>query len=75
LTELVRQRDLSEIGVALELYCFTDTTEWLKYEDIQSDIFDHLLAVLPFFELRIFQQPTGYDIQQLETKESKTDRV
>jgi len=64
--ELVRQRDPSELGVALELYCFTDTTEWLKYEEIQSDIFDHIFAVLPYFELRVFQQPTGYDFQNVK---------
>ena len=52
-------------GVPLELYCFTNTTAWVDYETIQSDIFDHLLAILPEFGLRAFQAPGGADMRAL----------
>jgi miniconductance mechanosensitive channel len=42
-----------------EVYCFTSTTAWSEYENIQADIFDHLLAIVPEFDLRLFQQPAG----------------
>lgn len=60
---IVRQLPPSPTGLPLEIYCFTDTTLWVEYESIQSDIFDHLLAILPEFGLRIFQQPSGRDLQ------------
>jgi miniconductance mechanosensitive channel len=53
-------------GLPLEIYCFTGTTEWLDYEGIQSDIFDHLIAILPEFDLRLFQEPSGLDLQGLK---------
>ncbi|MFP7722920.1 mechanosensitive ion channel family protein [Lysobacter sp. A3-1-A15] len=62
MTLLVRQLDPGATGIPLEVYCFTATTAWGEYEDIQSDIFDHLLAVLPEFGLRLFQQPGGADV-------------
>ena len=62
MTMLVRQLDPGATGIPLEVYCFTATTAWGEYEDIQSDIFDHLLAVLPEFGLRLFQQPGGADL-------------
>ena len=62
MTMLVRQLDPGATGIPLEVYCFTATTAWGEYEDIQSDIFDHLLAVLPEFGLRLFQQPGGADV-------------
>jgi miniconductance mechanosensitive channel len=49
-------------GLPIEIYCFTKTTEWRAYEDIQSDIFDHTIAILPEFGLRLFQRPTGSDL-------------
>ncbi len=55
MTFLVRQLPSSPEGVPLEIYTFTNTTEWEAYEKIQSDIFDHLFAILPKFGLRIFQ--------------------
>ena len=61
MTLLVRQLSLGSEGVPIELYCFTNTTEWGAYEDIQSDIFDHLLAIVPEFGLRLFQEPSGTD--------------
>ena len=61
MTMLVRQLNPSPEGLPIEIYCFTATTAWAAYEDIQSDIFDHLIAILPEFGLRLFQQPTGLD--------------
>ncbi|MBR8497954.1 mechanosensitive ion channel family protein, partial [Burkholderia cenocepacia] len=49
----------------LELYCFTDTTTWVDYETIQADLFDHLIAVLPEFGLRVYQHPSGFDMRQM----------
>ncbi len=62
---LVRQLEPTERGLPLQVYLFTDTIAWAEYEAIQADIFDHLLAVAPEFGLRVFQQPSGYDFQQL----------
>lgn len=61
LTCMVRQLPATATGLPLEIYCFTNTTEWVKYEAIQADIFDHLFAIAPYFDLRIFQNPSGYD--------------
>uniref|UniRef100_UPI003F854E51 mechanosensitive ion channel family protein n=1 Tax=Alicycliphilus soli TaxID=3228789 RepID=UPI003F854E51 len=63
MTLMVRTMEPTAEGVPLELYCFTATTAWLQYEGIQGDIFDHLIAVLPEFDLRLFQSPTGHDIR------------
>ena len=60
-TLMVRQLAPGPQGVALELYCFTDTTAWAVYEGIQADIFDHLIAILPEFDLKLFQEPSGGD--------------
>ena len=64
MTLLVRQLDPTTQGLPIEIYCFTNTTEWNAYEDIQSDIFDHMLAILPEFGLRPFQAPSGLDLQR-----------
>ena len=55
MTLLVRQLEPTTQGLPLEVYCFTRTTAWGEYEGIQSDVFDHLLAILPVFGLRVFQ--------------------
>ncbi len=65
MTLLVRQLAPGTTGVPLEIYCFTTTTSWGDYEGIQGDIFDHLLAIVPEFGLRLFQQPSGRDIAKL----------
>jgi miniconductance mechanosensitive channel len=65
MTVMVRQLKPGPEGLPIEIYCFTCTTEWIAYEDVQSDIFDHILAILPEFGLRLFQQPTGADLAQL----------
>lgn len=64
-TLLVRQLAPSERGLPLEIYCFTRTTQWQKYEDVQSDIFDHLMAATLDFDLRLFQDPAGSDIRSV----------
>ena len=66
LTFLVRQLAPSEKGIPIEIYVFTNITDWLAYEAIQSDIFDHLLAVLTEFGLQVFQNPTGKNFEQLK---------
>ena len=62
MTVLVRQMPSDDRGLPIEIYCFTNTTNWLEYESIQSDIFDHLLAAASWFDLELFQQPAGSDI-------------
>lgn len=62
-TILVRQLQPTSEGLPLEIYAFTNTIVWASYEAIQSDIFDHLIAIIPEFGLRIYQAPSGYDFQ------------
>ena len=64
-TLLVRQLQPTENGIPVELYIFTTDNRWANYEDIQSDIFDHLLSVLPEFGLRAFQAPSDYSFQSM----------
>jgi len=66
MTLLVRQLQPGREGLPIELYCFTNATAWGDYESIQSDIFDHIIALLPEFGLRVFQDPTGSDFKQLK---------
>lgn len=65
MTLIVRQLATEGRGIPIEIYCFSSVKEWAGYETIQADIFDHLFAVAPEFELNIFQEPTGYDFQSL----------
>jgi miniconductance mechanosensitive channel len=62
LTFLVRQLAPHEHGLPIEIYVFSRDQAWVKYEAIQSDIFDHVLAVIPLFDLRVFQSPSGADL-------------
>ncbi|WP_083750104.1 mechanosensitive ion channel family protein [Rhodohalobacter halophilus] len=66
MTMLVRQLEPTETGLPLQIYFFAATTVWAEYEGIQSDVFDHLLAIAPEFGLKVFQQPTGYDFRELK---------
>lgn len=66
MTLLVRQLQPTDTGLPLEIYAFTATVAWAEYEAIQGDIFDHLLAILPEFGLRLFQSPSGADFGQLK---------
>ncbi|MBS4024526.1 MAG: mechanosensitive ion channel [Clostridia bacterium] len=61
--QMVRQMAPGEHGLPLEIYVFTNDTNWANYENIQADIFDHIFAVVPEFGLRVFQEPTGYDMR------------
>ncbi|MGL4191321.1 mechanosensitive ion channel family protein [Vibrio misgurnus] len=65
MTLMVRQLAPTHDGISLEVYCFTNTTVWVEYERIQSDIFDHIFAVLPEFGLCVSQAPTGNDFRAL----------
>ncbi|MCD4735339.1 MAG: mechanosensitive ion channel family protein [Bacteroidales bacterium] len=66
MTFLVRQLHPTEKGLPIEIYVFSKIQSWAEYEDLQSDIFDHVLAVIPEFELKAFQNPSGADILQLK---------
>ncbi len=65
LTCMVYQMEANEFGVPIQVYCFTKTTDWAAYENIQSDIFDHLYAAAPEFGLEVFQQPSGGDFSKV----------
>ena len=65
MTFLVRQLQPTDKGLPIEIYVFSKIQEWAKYEDLQSDIFDHVLAVIPQFGLRVYQSPTGSDFAKL----------
>lgn len=65
MTLMVRQLEPTHEGISMELYCFAAHTEWVEFERIQSDIFDHVYAVLPQFGLRVAQAPTGNDFRRL----------
>jgi len=61
----VRQLQPTALGMPIELYFFSADTEWLKYEHLQAEVFDHILAMLNVFGLKVFQSPTGMDLQNL----------
>ena len=65
MTLLVRQLNPSGEGLPIEVYAFTNDTAWAAYEDIQADIFDHILAIAPEFGLRPYQSPSGNDLARL----------
>ena len=73
MTLMVRQLQPTETGLPMELYFFTDTVVWVDYERIQSDVFDHVLAVIPEFDLRVFQNPSGSDIEALRYQRPEPD--
>ncbi|MCK5820248.1 MAG: mechanosensitive ion channel [Bacteroidales bacterium] len=68
MTFLVRQLQSTERGIPIEIYVFSNDQAWANYESIQSDIFDHILAIMPEFELRVFQNPTGNDFKSLSSE-------
>ncbi len=65
MTLMVRQLEPTDKGLPLEIYCFSEVTKWIDYEGIISDIYDHLLAATPFFDLEIFQNLAGGDIHRM----------
>lgn len=66
LTCMVRQLQPTEKGIPMELYFFAATTQWIPYEDIQSDVFDHIMAIVPEFGLQVFQGVAGADLRHLK---------
>jgi miniconductance mechanosensitive channel len=70
MTLLVRQLAPAGQGLPIEIYCFTNDIQWAVYEDIQADLFDHLLAALPEFDLRVYQSPAGADVRELSARAS-----
>ena len=65
MTFLVRHLEPTPYGLPVQIYVFSNDQAWANYEAIQADIFDHLLAALPEFDLRVFQNPTGYDFSKI----------
>jgi miniconductance mechanosensitive channel len=68
MTFLIRQLEPTSRGLPIQIYVFTNDTDWVRYEGIQADIFDHLLAIIPEFRLKVFQSPTGKDFGKLGKK-------
>lgn len=64
LTCMVRQLQPTDHGIPMELYFFCAIKDWVPYEAVQSDVFDHVLAIIPEFDLRVFQSPSGRDFRQ-----------
>lgn len=62
---MVRQLQPTDTGLPLEIYAFSRDTSWVNYESLQSDIFDHIFATLPHFDLRVFQNPSGNDLRAM----------
>ena len=65
---IVRHLQPTETGIPLEVYVFCKDKAWANYEGVQADIFDHILAVMPLFGLRVFQNPSGNDLRQLKSQ-------
>jgi miniconductance mechanosensitive channel len=68
MTFLVRQLTPSQHGLPIEIYVFSNDQDWVRYEALQADIFDHIFAVLPEFELRAYQAPSGHDLEAIGRK-------
>lgn len=68
MTLLVRQLPSTEKGIPIEIYCFSNDQNWNTYEQLQSDIFDHLFSVVQLFDLKIFQAPSGIDFNRVSVK-------
>lgn len=66
MTMMVRQLAPTSDGLPLQVYAFTNTTAWVDYEGIQSDLFDHLFSILPAFGLRVYQHPSGLDVRAIK---------
>ena len=65
MTCMVRQLQPTETGIPMELYFFSALKDWIPYEGVQADVFDHVLAIIPEFDLRVFQNPSGDDLRSL----------
>ncbi|HAC64495.1 MAG TPA: mechanosensitive ion channel protein MscS [Cyanothece sp. UBA12306] len=64
---LVRQLQPTDHGLPIEAYVYCTDTAWADYETVQSDIFEHILSIVPQFDLKVFQNPTGYDLHNLRS--------
>lgn len=64
LTCMVRQLQPTDHGIPMELYFFCSIKDWIPYEGVQADVFDHVLAIIPEFDLQVFQSPSGRDFQK-----------
>lgn len=64
LTCMVRQLQPTDHGIPMELYFFSANKDWIPYESVQADVFDHVLAIIPEFDLQVFQSPSGRDFQR-----------
>lgn len=67
LTCMVRQLQPTDHGIPMELYFFCAIKDWIPYEGVQADVFDHVLAIIPEFDLQVFQSPSGRDFQKLSS--------
>jgi len=65
---VVRQLQPTETGIPIEVYAFSKIKTWIEYEAIQAELFNHIFAVIPEFDLQVFQQPSGTDARFLEYK-------
>ena len=66
---MARHLQSSDTGVPLQVYAFTNTTVWVEYERIQASLFEHIMAIAPLFDIRIFQRPSGNDLEKRATIE------
>ena len=66
---MVRHLQPTDHGLPIELYYFSTIKDWIPYEGVQADVFDHVLAIIPEFDLRVFQSPSGADFQRLAEKQ------
>ena len=67
LTCMVRLLQPTDHGIPMELYFFCAIKDWIPYEGVQADVFDHVLAIIPEFDLQVFQSPSGRDFQKLSS--------
>ena len=70
MTFMVRQLAPTEFGIPMQVYAFSSNKEWIKYENIQSDIFDHIFAVVPMFDLKIYQKPSSNTLEKINNSEN-----
>ncbi len=74
MTCMVRQLQPTDTGIPIELYFFSAIKEWIPYERVQADVFDHVLSVIPEFDLHVFQNPSGRDFASLARDPGNTDK-
>ncbi len=68
---MVRHLQPTDHGLPVELYFFSNVKDWIPYEAVQADVFDHVLAIIPEFGLRVFQSPSGADFERLHERSGK----